>query len=298
LAMKWPVPEEAEGERADKVLAHISGHSRATVRRALETGAVKLSGEVIEPRRRVGIGEEFEGELEKPYIPLEPEPVPFGVVLEDHDLAVIDKPTGVVTHPGAGHLTGTLAAGLLDRWPRIRGVGDQDRWGIVHRLDRDTSGLLVVALTAEAHVGLSAAIKRHDVTREYLCLVNGTPASPTGTVDAPIGRDPRRPTRMSIDRDGRYAVTHYRVEDSWGSSTLLRVTLETGRTHQIRVHLASIDLPVAGDRTYGSGPHDHRLFLHATRLAFLHPVTGEEIDVTSPLPPDLAALEPPATGAR
>lgn len=298
MPMKWPVPEEAAGERADKVLAHLSGHSRSTVRMALETGAVRLSGEVVEPRRRVSVGDEFVGELEKPHVPLQPEPVDFGVVFEDPDLAVIDKPTGVVTHPGAGRRTGTLAAGLLHRWPSIRGVGDEDRWGIVHRLDRDTSGLLVVALTAEAHLGLSAAIKRHDVTREYLCLVNGTPASPTGTVDAPIGRDPRRPTRMSIDRDGRFAVTHYRIEDMWGSAPLLRVTLETGRTHQIRVHLSSIGLPVAGDRTYGPGPHHHRLFLHSTRLAFTHPISGEAIDVESPLPPDLASLQPPVTGSR
>ena len=296
--MRWLVPEDAEGERADKVLAHISGHSRSTVRLALETGAVTLSGEAVEPRRRVSIGDEFVGVLEKLHVPLEPEPIDFGVVFEDDDLAVVDKPTGVVTHPGAGRRTGTLAAGLLHRWPSIRGVGDEDRWGIVHRLDRDTSGLLVVALTAEAHLGLSAAIKRRDVTREYLCLVNSAPASPTGTVDAPIGRDPRRPTRMSIDRDGRHAVTHYRIEDTWGSATLLRVTLETGRTHQIRVHLASIGLPVAGDRTYGPGPHHHRLFLHSTRLAFVHPVTAAAIDMTSPLPSDLASLQPPVTGPR
>ena len=291
--MSWSVTPEWDGHRADKVLAHLSKRSRAAVRRALEDATVLLSGTAVQPRHRVAVGDEFAGEIPVLHHPLEPEPVPFLVVFEDSDVAVVDKPAGVMTHPGAGRRTGTLAGGLLDRWPHIRGVGVEDRWGIVHRLDRDTSGLLAIALTSEAYAGLSDAIRRRDVTREYFCLVTGAPASPTGTIEAPIARDPRRPTRMRVDSLGRQAVTHYRVERSWSDSALLRVKLETGRTHQIRVHMASIGLPIAGDRSYGRGGGRHRLFLHATRLAFSHPVTGEAIDVESPLPEDLASLLPP-----
>ena len=172
---------------------------------------------------------------------------------EDAHLAVIEKPPGVVTHPGAGRTGVTLAAGVLHRWPSVRGVGTEDRWGIVHRLDRDTSGLMVVALTAEADVGLRAAIKAHQITREYLTLVHGAPAIASGTIEAPLGRDPVRPTRIRIDPNGRPATTHYRIEERLGDMTLLRVTLESGRTHQVRVHLASIGFPIAGDRTYGRG---------------------------------------------
>ena len=290
--MSWPVPAEWDGDRADKVLAHLSGRSRSDARRALEEETVTVDGTSVSARYRVAEGEAFVGEIPDRHTELEPEPVAFGVAFEDQHLAVIDKPAGVVTHPGAGRQTGTLAGGLLDRWPEIRGVGVENRWGIVHRLDRDTSGLLVVALTTVAYEGLSEAIRLRRVTREYWCLVSGTPSSPTGTVEAPIMRDPHRPMRMRIDAEGRPAVTHYRVERSWDGGALLRVTLETGRTHQIRVHMTSIGLPVAGDRTYGDGSKDHRLFLHATRLAFDHPVTGQPIDIESALPEDLASVLP------
>ena len=290
--MNWQVPPEWDGERADKVLAQVSGRSRSAARLALEEGTVLLDGESVEPRHKARTGGEFIGTIPDTHIPLEPEPVPFEVVYEDEHIAVIDKPTGIVTHPGAGRSGGTLAGGLLHRWPKVRGGGAENRWGIVHRLDRETSGLLAIALTAEAYVGLSAAIKSRQFTREYLCLVSGTPGAPTATIEAPIGRDPRRPTRMRLDPDGRHAVTHYRVERSWSGLAFLRVILETGRTHQIRVHLASIGLPVAGDRTYGNGTGRHRLFLHATRLAFVHPVDGSAVDVESHLPPDLASALP------
>jgi 23S rRNA pseudouridine1911/1915/1917 synthase len=288
--VEWPIPEIWEGERADKVLASLSGASRAAARMAIELGAVTLDNEEFEVRRAVKAGEVFSGEIPERHTPLEPEPIDFGVVYEDSDLAIIDKPFGIVTHPGAGNRGGTLASGLLHRWPTIRGVGQEDRWGIVHRLDRDTSGLLIIALTGDSYEALSTAIRRREVTREYLGLVNGVPGSPSGTIDAPINRDPRRPTRMRIDADGRSAVTHYRVEQQWAKQALLRVTLETGRTHQIRVHLASIGLPVAGDRVYGSAPFTHRLFLHATRLAFSHPRTGRDMEAESPLPSDLATV--------
>lgn len=283
------VPDDLAGDRLDRVVAVLGGMSRSVSRDLVTAGAVTCDGVVIlQPRHPVAAGVVVAFTP-----PPEPEglvaaPVPFGIAYEDAHLAVVDKPAGVVTHPGAGDTGPTLAAGILHRWPAVRGVGDPDRWGIVHRLDRDTSGLLVVALTAEANSGLRAAIKERRVTREYLALVAGDPEIPTGTVEAPLARDPRRPSRMRIDPHGRSARTHYRVAEALGRHALLAVTLDTGRTHQIRVHLASIGLPVCGDRTYGVAAGSPRLFLHAARLALSHPITGETIDVTSPLPDDLS----------
>jgi 23S rRNA pseudouridine1911/1915/1917 synthase len=201
---------------------------------------------------------------------------------------VVDKPAGVVVHPAPGHAGGTLAQALSAAGAE---GGEEDRPGIVHRIDRDTSGLLVVARSEEAYERLQRLVKRHEVTREYLALVVGRPRSRRGTIDAPIGRDGHDRLRHSLDTDSpRAAVTHFELEELLPQHALLRVRLETGRTHQIRVHLAAIDLPVAGDPSYGvRGDLDlERQFLHAARLAFAHPVTGVEVDVSSPLPPDLA----------
>jgi len=254
-------------------------------------GGVTCDGAVVAaPGQAVSAGGVLAFDAPPARASLEPAAVPFTVVYEDSHLAVVDKPAGVVTHPGAGDTGVTLAAGVLHRWPSVRGIGSENRWGIVHRLDRDTSGLLAVALTAEAERGLRAAIKGRRVSREYLALVHGAPSIPTGTIEAPLGRDPERPMRMRVDPMGRPATTHYRVEERLGEMTLLRVTLETGRTHQIRVHLATIGLPVAGDPVYGRAAGSPRVFLHAARLAFDHPVTGGRVDAVSPLPPDLAGV--------
>ena len=211
---------------------------------------------------------------------------------EDEHLLVVDKPAGVVVHPAPGHPTGTLAQALEGR-----AAGGEDAWraGLVHRLDRDTSGLLVVAKTEDAHRVLKDELQRREITRDYLALVLGRPPSRTGTIDAAIGRDRRHRTRMSTDTDQpREARTHFAIERTLPSSTLLRVRLETGRTHQIRVHLEAIGLPVAGDPEYAPGSKAQvfgltRQFLHAGRLAFTHPVSGERVDLSSPLPGDLAA---------
>jgi 23S rRNA pseudouridine1911/1915/1917 synthase len=219
---------------------------------------------------------------------LAPQEVPVTVVHEDEHLLVVDKPAGVVVHPTPGQTAGTLVHGLLGHG--IAG-GDADRPGIVHRLDRDTSGLLVVTRSAEAHAAMQALVRRRALEREYLALVRGQPRSRSGRIEAPIGRDRHDPTRHSLDTSTpRDAVTHFEVERLLGERALLRVRLETGRTHQIRVHLEAIGLPVSGDPVYGA-PRDlglERQFLHAARLAFTHPLTGETIDVSSPLPPDLA----------
>jgi 23S rRNA pseudouridine1911/1915/1917 synthase len=212
---------------------------------------------------------------------------------EDEHLLVVDKPAGITVHPGAGASTGTLAAQLLSLG--AAGGDDPDRPGIVHRLDRETSGLMVVARTEQAFVALQDAIRQREVERRYAALVRGKPRSRTGRIDAPVGRDRRDPTRRSLDtEEPRAAVTWFELVELMSEHALLDVRLESGRTHQIRVHLAAVDLPVSGDATYGV-KRDlglERQFLHAQRLRFVHPITQVELDLESPLPPDLAhALE-------
>jgi 23S rRNA pseudouridine1911/1915/1917 synthase len=260
---------------------------------------VLVEGVVRPKSHRLAGGEELELSLpaSRPS-GLEPEAMDLDVVWEDAHLLVVDKPAGLVVHPGAGHATGTLVHGLLAL--EAEGGEDPDRPGIVHRLDRDTSGLLVVARTDAAHRALQEAIRERRVTREYLALVRGRPRSRRGRIEAPIGRDRRDPTRMSLDTaTPREAVTLFEVEELLPRHALLRVTLETGRTHQIRVHLAAVGLPVAGDPVYGvAGDLGlERQFLHAARLAFDHPVTGEPVDVRSPLPADLERALAEARGA-
>jgi 23S rRNA pseudouridine1911/1915/1917 synthase len=216
-------------------------------------------------------------------------PPELAIAYADEHLLVVDKPAGVVVHPAPGHAGGTLAQALSAAGAR---GGEEDRPGIVHRLDRDTSGLMVVARSHETYERLQRLVRRRALTREYLALVVGRPQSRRGTIDAPIGRDRHDRLRHSLDTETpRAAVTHFELEELLPRHALLRVRLETGRTHQIRVHLAAIDLPVAGDPIYGiAGDLGlERQFLHAARLAFAHPVTGAVVDVSSPLPPDLAA---------
>jgi 23S rRNA pseudouridine1911/1915/1917 synthase len=224
-----------------------------------------------------------------------PEEVPFRVVHEDDDLAVVDKPAGVVVHPGAGWKEGTLVSGLMSRYPSIEGVGQSDRWGIVHRLDRDTSGLMAVALSALGYEGLTRQVRSHTMRREYLALVDKPFSVPTGTIDAPIAPDPARPGRRRVSPEGRPARTHYEVVKEFPTQdvTLIRLRLETGRTHQIRVHMAAIDHPLVGDRLYRGGPdriEAPRLFLHATTLGLDHPVSGEPLRFESDLAPELARV--------
>ena len=228
-------------------------------------------------------------------VEMQAEPVDFGVLYEDDTVIVVDKPVGVIVHPGAGRSLGTLAAGLLYRYPELRGVGSADRWGLVHRLDKDTSGALVVARTALGHEALVGQLKRREITRVYTCLAHGRFEAPTGTIEAPIGRDPNRPMRRAVVPGGKSATTHYEVDREYPrfECSLLTVRLETGRTHQIRVHLSAVDHPVIGDKTYGGKTTrvtSPRTFLHASRVEFDHPATGERVIVDSPLAPDLRAV--------
>jgi 23S rRNA pseudouridine1911/1915/1917 synthase len=282
------VPEAAAGGRLDRFLAELPEiGSRSAAERLVEGGAVRVDGRKRPKSYRLEGGEELEVEL-----PPEPsraivheEDVDLPVAYEDDHLLVVDKPAGVVMHPGAGHATGTLVHGLVGR----TAGGEEDRPGIVHRLDRDTSGLLVVARSDEAYERLQELVRRRELERNYVALVRGHPRSWQGRIDAPIGRDRTDPTRRSLDTDSpREAVTHFEVAELIDGHALLNVRLDTGRTHQIRVHLAAIDLPVIGDRVYGvSDKSLDRQFLHAGRLAFEHPFTGARVDVESPLPPDL-----------
>ena len=281
-------PEQA-GERLDQALADLLG-SRAAAQRAIEAGAVTVDGVARAKSHRVSGGEEIAvAELAAEGEP-EPPAASYEIAYEDEHLLVIDKPPGVVVHPAAGHRRGTLVQALGDR---VAGGSDPERPGVVHRLDRDTSGLLVLARSDAAHAALSRQLREREITREYLALVDGRPPARTGTIDAPLGRDRRRRTRVSTDTDEpREAITHFAIERALPASTLLRVRLETGRTHQIRAHFEAIGHPVLGDPEYGSGPGEHglaRQFLHAARLAFAHPVRpGERVDVAAPLPDDLA----------
>jgi len=286
------VPPEASGLRLDRFLAGLPEiGSRAVAERLLDGGGVLVDGRARAKSHKLDGGEELE--FEPPAAPtstLEPQAMNLVVPYEDEHLLVVDKPAGLVVHPAPGHAQGTLVHGLLAY--DVEGGEEAERPGIVHRLDRDTSGLLVVARSPEAHRRLQELVQAREVTREYLALVVGRPRSRSGTIDAPIGRDRHDPLRHSLDTDTpRDAVTHFEVEELLPRHALLRVTLETGRTHQIRVHLAAIDLPVAGDAVYGrTGELGlERQFLHAARLAFTHPVTGEQLDVVSALPPDLEA---------
>jgi len=284
-------PEDA-GARLDAFLAGPLG-SRARAQRLIEKGAVRVDGAVVPKRHRVEAGQTVTVAVPPVGAPADVEaaPAPFAVRYEDDDLLVVDKPAGVVVHPARGHRSGTLAQALAG----VAAGGEEGRAGIVHRLDRDTSGLLVVARSPEAHRRLKAALQARAMTREYLALVEGRPPARTGTIDAPIGRDRRHRTRMSADTDDpRDAVTHFAVEEALAQTTLLRVRLETGRTHQVRAHLQAIGHPVAGDPEYGTPGRLglERQFLHAARLRFAQPTTGAEVDVASPLPDDLrAALE-------
>lgn len=288
------VPDALDGSRVDKAIAELFEVSRAVASGIVEDG-VLVDGAEVDAADRVRGGQVISGRKPEDTMRLSPEPVDFEVVHEDESVIVVDKPAGVVVHPGSGRTSGTLAAGLLDRYPELDGVGAADRWGLVHRLDKDTSGVIVVARTSEAFDQLSAELRRREVERVYVALVEGRMSAPTGTVDAPIGRDPSRPTRRAVVPGGKHARTHYEVVRYYEESevSLLEARLETGRTHQIRVHLAAIDHPVAGDATYGATRRDlavPRTFLHASRVAFTHPTTGKRLEVEAPLPEDLATV--------
>ena len=288
------VGAEHDGERLDKALAALLDVSRAQSRLLVETG-VYVDGELAKAGDRVRQGSKLVSPQPEDDPGLQPEPVAFDVLYEDDQVVVVNKPPGLVVHPGSGRAGGTLAAGLLHRYPDIEGVGAPGRWGLVHRLDKDTSGALAVGRTSESHNFLTEELQRREIERRYITLVDGELDAPTGAIDAPIGRDPLRPTRRAVVVGGKAARTRFAVRQVFAESecSLLDVTLETGRTHQIRVHFSAIDHPVIGDRLYGRRPtkaSSPRVFLHASSLAFTHPTRGERLTIESPLPDDLAQV--------
>jgi 23S rRNA pseudouridine1911/1915/1917 synthase len=286
--MELRATAEDEGVRLDAFLAGPLG-SRARAQRLIEAGAVLVDGRAAPKRHPMAPGEVVTVDEPREAPPAAMPDAPYALPYADEHLLVVDKPAGVVVHPARGHRSGTLAQALAGV---AAGGEDAARAGIVHRLDRDTSGLLVVARSEAVHRALRNALQARTITREYLALVEGRPPARSGTIDAPLGRDRRVRTRMSSDTDDpRVAITHFEIERALPRTTLLRVRLQTGRTHQIRAHLRAIDHPVVGDPEYGTAGRLglDRQFLHAARLAFAHPVTGETIDVSSPLPADLRA---------
>lgn len=309
------VVEVRDGEegRLDRVVADRLGISRTRVQRLVEEGRVLVDGRPGRSSARVTTGTRIEVEVPPPApVAIEAEDLPLDVVFEDASLLVVNKAAGMVVHPAPGHRTGTMVNALLFHIRDLSGVGGRLRPGIVHRLDRDTSGLLVVAKSDEAHLALTDALRRRRIRRIYLAACWGhLPETPL-TVDAPIGRDPKNRQRMAVVPHGRVALTRARVRERWVRADLLDVALQTGRTHQIRVHLAHVGHPVVGDGVYGvgwergmGGPdrawaqelahRTRRHFLHAAELAFHHPLTGERMRFRAPLPPELATV---ATWAR
>ena len=280
------------GERLDVFLSRaVAGLSRSHARRLIDDGLVTVDGAAERPSYRLPAGARITATI-PPAEEAEPaaERIPITVIYQDEDVIVVDKPPGLTVHPAPGHPGGTLVNALLALAPELADVGDKIRPGIVHRLDRDTSGLLVIARNERARVGLTRQLKQREVSKTYLALVQGVPQPPQGTIEAPIGRHPRNRKKMAVIAGGREAETRYRLREEIDGFALLEVEPVTGRTHQIRVHLAAIGHPVVGDTTYGKRSQIvGRQFLHAWRLAFDLPSSGRRVEFESPLPADLQA---------
>jgi 23S rRNA pseudouridine1911/1915/1917 synthase len=295
------------GSRLDQFLAQSLGWSRARLQKLLKSGLVLVNGEIRPAAYRVRAADRVAVRVPEPApSPLTPEALPLAILFEDQDLLVVNKPPGLVVHPGAGHRTGTLLNALVHHCPDLKDIGEVSRPGLVHRLDKDTSGLLVVAKTALAHANLVAQFQAHAITKQYRALVWGRLPEAEGEIDREVGRHPTARQKMSVHaRRGKRAVTFWRVIREFpGPLSLVELSPRTGRTHQLRVHLASLGHPVLGDATYGGGvsrlaghpglaglkPLVHRQLLHARRLSLAHPRTGEPLTWEAPLPEDFQAV--------
>jgi 23S rRNA pseudouridine1911/1915/1917 synthase len=286
---------DTSAPRLDKYLADlIAGLSRTRAQRLIVDGFVTVNGHVSRPSLNLSPGDLIDVTIPPPPPNLlGPEPIPLKIIYEDADVLVIDKPAGMTVHPAPGNPAHTLVNAILAHSPEIAQMGDSPRPGIVHRLDKDTSGVMVIAKNARAQQHLARQFEKHTVSKTYITLVKGHLSPETGIIEAPLGRDARNRQKMAVVRKGREARTAYRVLHYFRDFTLLEIKPETGRTHQIRVHLAAIGYPVAGDATYGvKVPFLSRQFLHASRLAFTHPSSGERLEFEAELPEDLKrALE-------
>lgn len=287
---------EADAGRIDAYLAGVTEYTRSQLQKWLKDGAVLLQGKPAKPNASVKAGDTIL--IHVPQVQeteVVPQDIPLDIAFEDEDLCVIRKPKGMVVHPAPGNPDGTLVNALLYHFKNLSSIGGAIRPGIVHRIDRDTSGLLVVAKNDFAHEKLAVQFAEHTARRSYVCLVHGNFKEDSGTIDAPIGRHPVDRKRMAVVKDGRRAVTHWSVLERYGDATFLHVELETGRTHQIRVHMAYAKHPILGDAVYGSTAPQLGLYsqaLHGYRLTFVHPRTEERMTFTAPLPEDfLTALK-------
>lgn len=286
---------ENQEERIDKLLTdHLPDVSRSAVQKLIREGRVTVNGEQVKSNYRTSDGDWIVADIPPEETPdLQPEPIPLDIVYEDDSLLVINKPAGMVVHPAFGHDSGTLVNAVLSYVPNIEDDDQPERPGIVHRLDMETSGLIVVAKRGEVRQGLQDAFRERQVKKTYLALVEGQMAAGHGVINAAMGRDPRRRKRMAVVAGGRPASTEYRVQERFERHTYLEVEPYTGRTHQIRVHLAYIGHPVVGDTVYGYRKQRVRLnrhFLHASRLVFTHPHTSQVMELTAPLPDELQEL--------
>jgi len=286
---------DTQGARLDKYVCHqLPELSRTRVQKLIAEGYITVNDQVAKPGLRLNIGDRLRVIIPPtPPSRLVPETMPLNILYEDDDLLVVDKPAGLAVHPAPGHPSHTLVNALLSHFPHLADISDSLRPGIVHRLDRDTSGVMLVAKNSLAQADLAEQFKARSVAKAYLVLVKGQLTPENGIIEAAIGRDPRNRKRMAVVAGGREARTEYRVVKYIGDYTLLEVMPETGRTHQIRVHLSAIGYPVVGDKVYGvKSPHLSRQFMHASRLGFKLPSSGEYVEFKSELPPDLAqALE-------
>ena len=283
---------DVPGERLDKLLADmLDDLSRTRLQALIKEGRVRVDGAVVKPSYKVEGGETLTIFLPPPETSaVIPQDIPLDVIYEDDDLIAINKPAGMVVHPAYGHDTGTLVNAVLFRWPQLAEVGDEHRAGIVHRLDKDTSGVILVTKTPQAHRAIAAQFEQRQTEKHYLALVEGHPDSSTGRIEAPIGRDPRQRKRMAVVRGGREAISEFKVLEYYDEFALLDVQIFTGRTHQIRVHLAFINHPIVGDTIYGYRKQRIKLkrnFLHAHRITITSPSTGERLTITAPLPAGL-----------
>jgi 23S rRNA pseudouridine1911/1915/1917 synthase len=291
----WTIQPEQVGERLDRYLTtHLTGLSRTTIQQLISDGTILVNGSASKPGYPLRNADEVRVLQILPATQssaAQPNLLPLDILYEDDDFLIVNKPAGMVVHPAPGHQNDTLVNALLGRYPKLRGLEGDMRPGIVHRLDRDTSGLLIVAKNLRMQAALIEQMKHRQIEKRYLALVEGNVAPDKGSIDAPIGRDPRHRQQMAITAtQSREARTHFRVLQRFARRTLLLLQLETGRTHQIRVHLKAIGHPVVGDPVYGSGNTNHSLqrqFLHAYQLRFVHPSTGKTVEYESPLPPDL-----------
>ena len=284
------ISEDCQGQRIDKALSNVEGIvSRAAIQRMLDDGDILVNGKIVKASYKVSSGDKVELTIkDAEEIDIKPEDIPLDIVYEDSDILVVNKQKGLVVHPGNGNPDGTLVNAIMAKCKDgLSGVGGKIRPGIVHRIDKDTSGLLIIAKNDNAHINLSEQIKNHEVKKTYLALVRGNIKNNSFTVDMPIGRSDKDRTKMAVSRNGKNAITHVKVLERFGEYTYVEVNIETGRTHQIRVHLSQIGYPIVGDYVYSNGKNPFGVegqMLHSYRLEFVHPTTKKKMSLEAKLP--------------